>query len=107
MERSLRNSGEYDGKITFVTVNVDEQKKIAQEFGVSSVPVYMILDASGTPLHIIRARRRRRRLRPLSKTHLRTRIWRGRRMTELAQLLKHDFAKLVDRAAGGAGGGAC
>ena len=41
---------EYDGKITFVTVNVDEQKKIAQEFGVSSVPVYMILDASGTPV---------------------------------------------------------
>ncbi|MBC5649449.1 thioredoxin family protein [Christensenella tenuis] len=41
---------QYDGKITFATVNIDRQKKIAQEFGISSVPLYVMLDAQGTPL---------------------------------------------------------
>lgn len=40
---------EYADKVTFVTVNIDEQRKVAQAFGVSSVPNYMVLDKTGTP----------------------------------------------------------
>lgn len=40
---------EYAGKVSFVTVNIDEQRKVAQAFGVSSVPAYLTLDSEGTP----------------------------------------------------------
>lgn len=41
---------EYAGKINFVTVDIDRQKKIAQAFGVSGVPAYLLIDPEGNPL---------------------------------------------------------
>lgn len=43
---------EYAGKMHFVTVNVDEQRKIAQAFGTGSVPSYAVLDAQGNLLDL-------------------------------------------------------
>lgn len=41
---------EYAGRVNFVTVNIDEQRKVAQAFGASSVPAYLMLGADGTPV---------------------------------------------------------
>lgn len=41
---------EYEGKVTFRTVDIDSQKQLANQFGITSVPFYLLLDASGEPI---------------------------------------------------------
>lgn len=41
---------EYRGKVSFETVDIDRQKKLAKEFGVASVPFYLLLSADGEPI---------------------------------------------------------
>ena len=41
-------SGEYDGKVSFVKVNVDDNPQVASQFGVMSIPT-LILFKDGKP----------------------------------------------------------
>lgn len=41
---------EYAGKIDFYKVNVDEEKEIADAFGVRSLPTFMFIPTTGIPM---------------------------------------------------------
>lgn len=40
---------EYDGRLQFVEINIDEDPETANAFGAYSVPYYVLLDEEGTP----------------------------------------------------------
>ncbi len=40
---------EYEGKLQFVEVNIDDEPETAAAFGVRSVPYYVLVDAEGQP----------------------------------------------------------
>jgi len=42
-------SGEYDGKVSFYKVNVDDNRKIANKYGVMSIPT-LIIFKNGAPV---------------------------------------------------------
>ena len=37
----------YEGKVSFVTVDIDEHKALAEQFGIEAVPTIVLLDANG------------------------------------------------------------
>ena len=45
-------AGEYDGKVNFVKVNVDNNPKIASQYGIMSIPTLMIFK-EGKPVDTI------------------------------------------------------